>query len=358
MEYLKRDGISTDIEEIKFEILRMRALKKHPDAMKMFFTDETLRFATPKEVGEYRAKRISGSGAKIIADLCSGIGLQAIEFARYFEKVYAVEVDQKKIEIAKRNASALGISNIEFLRADIFQDQTIEKIKDAEAIFCDPSRSPSEEERRLEQIPEIRRIISDYSGITDNICIEAPPQIPPERINLDCEAEYLSLYWKLNRLNLYFGALKRCDRSAILLPGEDYLQSRNIELKLKRTEDGRFIYEVNPAVRKAGLIAEAIPPDFDAGIFYEDKKDIMLASDEPFESPYLRRYKIMERCSRDPSEINRRLIALGAGRALIRGRIAQDEYWNFRNTLERGLSGSATFHIFLTGDSAVICREF
>ncbi|MEM3585047.1 MAG: methyltransferase domain-containing protein [Candidatus Woesearchaeota archaeon] len=355
---LKDEGMQCSIAEVELEVIRRKAVKKHPEAYKMFLTEEALRFATPKEVGEYRASRIAASGSLSIADLCCGIGFQTIEFAKRFEKVYAVELDAEKIKLAKMNADALGIRNIEFIRADIFDSSLFEKIKGVDAIFCDPSRSPSAAERRLESIPEIGRILSEYSKITDRICIEAPPQIGPERISLECEAEYVSLNWSLNRLNLYFGSLKRCSRSAVLLPQGNYLQNRELKVLLKNVENSSYAYEVNPAVRKAGLVVEALPENIEVGKLYEDKKLMLLGSREPFESPYLRRYKIVESCTNSPKEINRKLKLLGAGRALLRGRIPAEDYWIVRREMEKGLSGSAAFQVFITADRALICREF
>ena len=47
-----------------------------------------------------------------------------------------------------------------------------------------------------------------------DVCIELPPQI--KDIPFDCEIEYLSVNHELNRLNLYFGELKKCKLSAVI----------------------------------------------------------------------------------------------------------------------------------------------
>lgn len=91
-------------------------------------------------------------------------------------------------------------------------------------MLSDPARPVSEKQRSLEKLePSITEILRLYSGITKEFAFHAPPQMPPSRINLDCECEYMSLNGQLNRLTLYFGSLKRCHRSAVVLPSEALL---------------------------------------------------------------------------------------------------------------------------------------
>lgn len=183
----------------------------------IYSNSEGLQLSTPETVAKYIARRLK---TDIIADLGCGIGGQVIFFAKECRKVYAVERNPEKLEYAKQNCRLYGVDNVEFIPGDALSPEIKEKVSDADIIFSDPARPLSEKERTLENLePSIPEIIKIYSDITPDLAFHAPPQMPPERIVLDCEREYLSLNGQLNRLTLYSGSLKSCDRSAVVLPG-------------------------------------------------------------------------------------------------------------------------------------------
>ena len=72
-----------------------------------------------------------------IIDGTAGIGGNSINFAKYFSKVYAIEINQTHCDVLKNNIEALNISNI-----DIYFDNflnIIDKIKsNSDIFFFDP----------------------------------------------------------------------------------------------------------------------------------------------------------------------------------------------------------------------------
>jgi len=84
--------------------------------------------------------------------------------------------------------------------------------------------------------------------------------MPPGRIDFDCEREYLSVDGQLNRLTLYFGPLKRCERSAVVLKGDrHYMLESGVAtpLVVPEVDEPRvYAFEPDPAVVKAGLLGE------------------------------------------------------------------------------------------------------
>ena len=167
-----------------------------------------MRFATPDVVAEYRASRLK---CNVIADFGCGIGGQSMAFAKFCKKVYAIDNDERKIEYAKRNADVRELKNIEFINSDFLDEKLKNKIKDADIIFCDPSRAAEEKERNMGSVaPIIDNILKSYPGM--DFAIEIPPQIEPEKIDYKCEKEYISLDFALNRLTLYFKKLKKCQK--------------------------------------------------------------------------------------------------------------------------------------------------
>jgi trimethylguanosine synthase len=85
---------------------------------------------------EKHARQIAAHLAdKTVIDAFCGIGGSAITLAEACLKVYAIDIDKNRLEMARHNASVYGVDNIEFINADFFK--AINGII-AEAVFLDP----------------------------------------------------------------------------------------------------------------------------------------------------------------------------------------------------------------------------
>jgi len=317
---------------------------------------EGLQLSTPEIVAAYIAKRLK---TDIIADLGCGIGGQVIFFARECKKVYAVERNPEKLEYAKKNCELYGVKNVEFILGDALTRNTIEKVSDANIIFSDPARPLSEKERTLSNLePPITEILKLYSDITPELAFHAPPQMPPSRIALDCEREYLSLNGQLNRLTLYFGALKRCERSAVVLPGNAQLCSSDV-VAIRTCDLKDHIYEPEPSVVKAELLNELAHAVVEKGneiFFYKgDAKRTLLTSSKLTGSPFFKDvYRVIGKIEMDIQAIKEILKLEKAGKVVLRFDIEPDRYWDVRKKLEEGLSGTRTLHVFGFGKDVVV----
>lgn len=327
---------------------------KHPCQKELSFTAEDLRWATPEMVAKYRAKRLSSYG-KIIADLGCGIGFQTFAFAEKFEKLYAVEIDKEKLKCAQANAKVLGLKNIIFIEGDALSKEVLQQLADVEIVFCDPERLPTEEERTLEKIkPEIARLITLYSSLTQKIAIELPPQM--KGIPLAGEKEYLSVEGKLNRLTLYVGELAKAERSAVILPEEARLEAdKRAKLTFKK-ELGKYLYEVDPAVAKAGLIAE-LCRSIRMSVFSQEK-NAFLSSGRKTKSPFLvHTFQVLGSCQFQEKEIIALLKKVEAGKVTLRFAVDPQEYWNIRTRYEKRLSGTKKISLFRFENKAVVGEE-
>ncbi|WP_319508462.1 methyltransferase domain-containing protein [uncultured Methanolobus sp.] len=327
---------------------------------KMISDKDGIRFATPEPVAEYRAKRLQ---CKVIADISCGIGGQAIYFAKWCDFVYAIEIDAKKIAYAKKNAQIMGVSNIEFITGDALSPEVIVQLPKLDVVFSDPARAPTEKERNIDNLsPPIPEVMKAYADKCSNFAFEAPPQISPEKIPFDCEKEYMSLEGKLNRLNLYFGELKKADVSAVALPGSAIIRKHGEKINANRTDKpGTYAYEPEECVTKAGLLEQLAlhfnEPANNISIFEIDEKRVVITSDQPLECKLFKNsYKVLQVMDFDTTEINSYLKQNSFGKVIIRASIEPERYWEARNNLEKELDGERKAHLFLKGNDAILCE--
>lgn len=338
----------------------------------LYSDKDGIRFATPKIVAQYRAKRLKCS---TLADISCGIGGQTIFFAKECDFVYAVEIDPKKIEYARKNCELHGLDNVEFICGDALSPDVIEQIPKVDVIFSDPARPAKEDKRKVTSLePGIPNVMAAYSGKTDNFVFEAPPQMSPERIPFDCEREYLSLNGQLNRLTLYFGNLKRCERSAVSLPNDAYISSTNATYDIKETQNIKmYAYEPQPSVIKAEMLSQLVAflkndvDNVDIDVFNIDKKRLLLTSDTRFKNGMLKNnYSVLQVTDFEPVAINSILKKHDVGTVILRAGVDPADYWTIRNQIENGLSGKKTIHLFVKdengdtlngkGKKAILCE--
>lgn len=119
--------------------LRQRAAAKFPaeDAERMFFTSNGVEQSTRAVVAAHRAARMRDMGVTSVADLCCGIGGDAIALARAGIRVLAVDRDPLTAAVARANAEALGLDGlIEVRETDVTEVDTT----GYDAVFVDPAR--------------------------------------------------------------------------------------------------------------------------------------------------------------------------------------------------------------------------
>ncbi|RLG25668.1 methyltransferase [Methanosarcinales archaeon] len=322
----------------------------------------SIRLATPEIVAEYVANRLK---TDVIADLGCGIGIQAIFFAKHSEKVYAVDIDSKRLAYAKYNARIYGISNIEFIHGDALSSEVIERLSDVDVIFSDPARRFDVGERRLEDLkPPTLEVIEKYQHITDRMAFHLPPMIDPEKVFFDCEREYLSLEGEINRFTVYLGRLKLCERSAIVLPMGARLESGSVETPGIPENVGvprrGFIFEPEPSVVRAELLPELFKylPE-DAALYQcEPNGRRLITSETQSQTPFLKAcYRVISTTDFEFNSIRRALRECSARGVVLRFRIDPEEYWSVRTMLEANLTGEKTIHLFRCNNTALLCQK-
>lgn len=329
-----------------------KALEKHPRAEELEHSAEDIRWATPDVVAQYRAKRLH---CKTIVDVGCGIGFQTFAFAQHCGHVYAVELDKEKIEKAKRNAAVLGLKNITFIHGDALSLEVIKQLKNVDIVFCDPQRLAEETERKTGTIqPDIHQLLELYGKLTKRIAIEFPPQI--KEIPFDCEREYLSWQGKLNRLTLYFGSLKRAERSAVTLPTEELLVVGEMKKIREVHSPEQYLFDVDPAVTKADLLVELSEKTGTA--LLQRGKNVVFTAHSLIEDAFLiHAYKLLGVASFEQKVLLKALRKAGAGTIILRYSVDPSEYAKIKRSFERELKGKKVVCLFRLDDQALITEE-
>ena len=270
--------------------LRQRAVAKFgaEDAERMFFTPNGVEQSTRASVAAYRAERLRALGVTSVADLCCGIGGDAIALARAGIRVLAVDRDPLTAAAARANADALGLAGlIDVREADVTEVDTASY----DAVFVDPARRGG---RGRIFDPEA---YSPPLSWAVRAALKAPhaalkvaPGIPHEAVPAEAEAEWISDGGDVKEAVLWFGTAPGAVR-ATLLPGPRSLLGRGLPDPEVRSV-GRYLYEPDGAVIRAHLVAEAAE-ELDGGLI--DPTIAYVTADALRETPYATAYEITDR---------------------------------------------------------------
>ncbi|MCC3769428.1 methyltransferase domain-containing protein [Streptomyces sp. UNOC14_S4] len=321
--------------------LRQRAVAKFgaEDAYRMFFTPNGVEQSTRKTVAEYRAARLAALGTKSVADLCCGIGGDALALARAGISVLAVDRDPLTCAVAEANARALGLDGlIEVRCADVAEIDTAPY----DTVFVDPARrggrgrifDPEAYSPPLSWAVEAART-------APRAALKIAPGIPHEAVPEEAEAEWISDGGDVKEAVLWFGTEPGA-RRATLLPGGATLTSRGLPNPAARPV-GRYLYEPDGAVIRAHLVAEAAEP-LDGGLI--DDTIAYITSDELRPTPYATAYEITDVLPFNLKKLKTLLRQRGIGTAVIKKRGSAVEPEELRKKLK--LEGVNSCVIVLT----------
>lgn len=269
--------------------LRQRAVAKfgEEDARRMFFTPAGVEQSTRRTVAAHRAARFAALGVRRVADLCGGIGGDAIALARAGIAVLAVDRDPLTAEVARANAQALGLDSlIEVRCADVTETDT----SAYDAVFVDPARRGGR--GRIFDPEAYSPPLSWAVGAArsrPHAALKVAPGIPHEAVPADAEAEWISDGGDVKEAVLWFGT-EPSAVGATLLPGPHTLSGRGLPDPEVRGV-GRYLYEPDGAVIRAHLVAE-VAQELDGGLV--DGTIAYITSDELRPTPFATAYEITD----------------------------------------------------------------
>jgi SAM-dependent methyltransferase len=343
------------------QALRISARAKFSLADQMLFTRAGLEQASSELTAAHAAGRFAG--CRVVADLCCGIGGNLIALAAAGREqpvitesspqgaqndcrdhgtlVVGVDADLVSLEFARHN---LAVCAPGAAAAFICADVTQQPLRGVDAVFIDPARR--EGRRRLpagQSRPALRWCFS-LTDTAPRVGIKAAPGLPRELVPPGWETEFVAVGRDLKEALLWSPAMTDGVASrATLLPSGETLAAPAGSLAagdaIPLAAPGAYLLDPNPAVTRAGLVAELARL---TGTWQIDPMIAFLSSDEPVRTPFARTLRVVESAPWHEKRFARRLRELGIGSADIRRRgLAGDVAQIHRRLGLRG-PGSAT----------------
>ncbi|MEV0260819.1 methyltransferase domain-containing protein [Streptomyces sp. NPDC050617] len=322
--------------------LRQRAVAKFgaEDAYRMYFTPGGVEQATRAAVAAHRARRFAELGVRSVADLCCGIGGDAIALARAGISVLAVDRSEATCEVVRANAAALGLDHlIEVRRADVADVDT----SGCDAVFVDPARrggrgrifDPEAYSPPLSWAVEAARTAR-------HAALKIAPGIPHEIIPAEAEAEWISDGGDVKEAVLWFGAGAPGARGATLLPGPHTLRGAGLP-DPEPGPVGAFLYEPDGAVIRAHLVADVARQ---VGGRLIDPTIAYVTADELRPTPYATAYALTDVLPFNLKKLKAIVRERGIGVVVVKKRGSAVEPEELRRKLKP--SGPNSCVIFLT----------
>ncbi|MFI1966782.1 methyltransferase domain-containing protein [Streptomyces pathocidini] len=340
--------------------LRQRAAAKFgADAAVMFFTPNGVEQATRTAVASYRAARFAALGVRRVADLCCGIGGDAVALARAGVAVLAVDRDPLTCAVARANAAALGLADLIEVRCGDVAEVELDPF---DAVFVDPARrggsrgatrsasgrgggratggrifDPEAYSPPLSWAVEAARKVPAAA-------LKIAPGVPHEAVPEDAEAEWISDGGDVKEAVLWFGGAGTAGaRRATLLPGPRALVGAGLP-DPRVGPVGRFLYEPDGAVIRAHLVAD-VAERVDGRLI--DPTIAYVTADALSPTPYASVYEITDVLPFNVKRLKALLRERGVGTLTVKKRGSAVEPEELRKKV-RPLKGQASTTVFLT----------
>ncbi|MFI9049395.1 methyltransferase domain-containing protein [Streptomyces sp. NPDC053427] len=272
--------------------LRQRAAAKFgADAQRMYFTPNGVEQSTRATVATHRAARLAAQGIRTLADLCCGIGGDALALARAGISVLAVDRDPLACAAARANAEALGLAElIEVRCADVTEVDTA----GFDAVFVDPARRTKARGGRIFDPEAYSPPLSwavEAARTAPCAALKIAPGVPHEALPEDAETEWISDGGDVKEAVVWFGRdAVPGGRRATLLPGGATLLGAGLP-DPEPGPVGRWLYEPDGAAIRAHLVAEVAEQ---VGGRLIDPTIAYITGDELTRTPYANAYEITD----------------------------------------------------------------
>jgi len=296
---------------IETVLLRQRARTKFARAEEMFFERLALEQASGETIAAYRARRFFGR----VADLCCGLGGDTLALAARGD-VLAIDLDPLRLALAQHNVAVYRLREcVKWRQADALTTE----LANIGGVFVDPDRRPAGKRERA--VEACQPPLSALRARLSHDCplgVKLAPGVPTSDLaDLDAEAEFISVAGELKECVLWFGRLRRTRWRATLLPGEHVLCAEAPAESPGVGEVGRYLYDPDPAVLRAGLATDLA---WRLGARQLDERIAWLTSDRLEATPFATVYEVEADMPFNHRTLSAWLRARSVGRITVRTR--------------------------------------
>ncbi|MFF7229945.1 methyltransferase domain-containing protein [Streptomyces sioyaensis] len=343
--------------------LRQRAAAKFgADAQLMYFTPNGVEQSTRTTVAAHRAARFAALGVRTLADLCCGIGGDALALARAGIRVLAVDRDPLACAAARANAEVLGLAElIEVRCADVTEVDTA----GYDAVFVDPARRSKARGGRIFDPEAYSPPLSwavETARTAPCAALKIAPGVPHDALPEDAETEWISDGGDVKEAVVWFGSAEEGaarpapgGRRATLLPAGETLLGAGLPAPAADPAAdeadrppvgpvGDWLYEPDGAVIRAHLVADVARQ---IGGRLIDPTIAYITADRLTATPYATAYALTDVLPFNVKKLKALLREREVGVAVIKKRGSAVEPEELRKKLKLG-GGRNSCTIFLT----------
>src|SRR4051794_23922047 len=226
-------------------VLKQRALAKHPQGDRLWWTGEALEQASSYDVAVHRTARYAGAAR--VLDVCCSVGGDLLPLAAV-APVVGVDLDEARLLLARENAADLGL-DVALVRSDVT------RLEPTGTVFADPARRSGG--RRVfdarAYTPRLD-VVLGWLPRLDALGVKVAPGIDYDVLPAELEVEVVSLRGDVKEAVLWGGAARRGPvRTATLLPTGDVLTAAGAPAPAV-APPGRFLLDPDGAVVRAHLV--------------------------------------------------------------------------------------------------------
>jgi THUMP domain-like/RNA cap guanine-N2 methyltransferase len=291
--------------------LRDRAEAKFSRAQDMMLTRDGGEQASGERAARHRAGRLAVRGP--VVDLCCGIGGDLVALAAH-GPVVGVDRDSLHAWMAHRNAQAYGVG--ERVTTEV-GDVRAADLTRAGAVFVDPARR-TERGRTRDGEPPLDWCLG-LAARVPHVAVKAAPGLDRATVPAGWEVEFVAVGTDLKEAVLWAPALARAGTRATVLSADSVehtlLPAAGDDVPVG--EPGEYLLDPNPAVTRAGLVAELARS---VGAWKIDERIAFLAADTPVHTPFARTLRVLDSGPWREKELAARLRGLDVGAVDVRRR--------------------------------------
>ncbi len=287
---LRAEGLSPELARAAVEQVTLRQGLDRHWPVDWLFTRDAAEQASHPLVAAFHASVMKSDGVTEIVDLTAGIGSDCAAIADAGIDVIAIERDQ-------HTAALLTHNLIQFPQATVIIGDSELVAPESPAYFVDPARrsgtrTPTGDRALPERDPErwspsLSRVIALSESAT--VYMKAAPAFEPpsewSRYSISVNRTLVEMFTTNSHLGNYAVVIDtRTDTTTVIKQREGSLNTSGNNNPL-----GSFIYEVDPAISRAGLTGQIAD---ELGLHSIGARGMWLTGDHIPAAPYLRAYRV------------------------------------------------------------------